>query len=1360
MSTKITTFSARTGRAWRRALGILALSTVAAVATPALLPGQAQAQEEGSGVTDPARKAEIIASYLSMLERNPAGGFVLKQLLKEVGYGQQLEKLIDEYRQKAAADPKNLAFRLIEGHLLSAARRHPEAAEAYRLATEIDPRSPDAWLGYGLALQKSKRIDESGAAFEKALDLEKNKDRKMEILRDLADVAFERQDWDAADGYYQRMIKLDDSDFAREEYAGRLVDYKRYEQALAQYEAILKGAGRNVKTRATALKDIGRVHSAMGQYDKALEVWRQANALVSGDSYLRQEIEALIIEAYRDQNDLNGLISIYEERWGNPSYEQAMTLAGLYDETGKEDKAMEYYRKALAKNRSSVDARMKIIHLLERKGDGEGVIKAYEDLIKAEPGQPSYQFELAERYWRGGDKRKALGMADKISRSFASDPVVQSNLADLYLRWDERDKVLAQYQKLVRIAPNDPSNLIGLGEYYWAEGKKDKALETWRKILTTGGDKAEAHATLGQVYAEHGKMRESIEQYEKAIALAPTVDNYIRALALVHERNRDLTSAIAAWERLLAGTSRQHFKREARSRIIQIVHRQGQLRAAQPGYLQRFRAEPPDFEAGYFLGESYIVLKEFARAEAIFKELLDKRPEDQEALLALNSIYTETRQRKENIEVLRKLAQLNPSRAQDYFHRIAELSLDDYNDEQAVEFAAMAVDLNPNDATAHARLGKIYAQMQDPMRAAAEYRTAIALDAMAFDYYFELAEIYRALDKVREADELYRQLLGKARDEGLILRAGRKSIDINDALGELDRLESDLTPLIAAHPTRKVYSRLQLEVYDRMTRGLIAEADNGLPASRLKAEEALRAISRRALGPLLAALNEDDLSLQLMSIRILGGLRNPNAAVPLARLIDSEDMGVRAQAALAAGKLGDPKAIAPMLRATKDADVTVRQIAVWSLGRMNSKEAVAPLRKLMEQDPLWSIRALAAVGLGRLGAADALELLGQRLASPAERDAKAEVRVAAAWGLGALGDARGQRFLVQALREDRDPQVRKMSAWALGNIGSLEALEALLGAYWSSDMEVREAAGKALLRLGPDARGQRVPYVVWEENLGFFDTRNNTVRVEFFLEVLLSPDLLARSSDGSHAILKGEKVIAQMLQRQLERAEPAQLETILYDLDKSPEHISLGALTWTLPEDAARRDEVLAALGRIGAGLAERLRTLLTDDAPMVRAHTAGILGKIGDKGAVDKLIAALDDEHSDVRRKAALALGRLGDARAAAPLIARLSNADWMLRAQAAVALGMLGDKAALDPLVKALDDPYHWVQADVARALGTLGDKAAVKPLVAHLDPAPAAVKVEILRALASLGGDEARKALDRYRNDPDAAIRDASQ
>ena len=118
-----------------------------------------------------------------------------------------------------------------------------------------------------------------------------------------------------------------------------------------------------------------------------------------------------------------------------------------------------------------------------------------------------------------------------------------------------------------------------------------------------------------------------------------------------------------------------------------------------------------------------------------------------------------------------------------------------------------------------------------------------------------------------------------------------------------------------------------------------------------------------------------------------------------------------------------------------------------------------------------------------------------------------------------------------------------------------------------------------------------------------------------------------------------------------------------------------------------------------------------------VRQSAAQVLGKIGDKRAVEPLIKVLEDEKEYVRSSAAWALGNIGDKRAVEPLIksceheqatnpTRISPYGKLPPSQHVIsilsALGNIGDKRAVKLIVKAHKD--EDVRKYAANALGTL--------------------------------------------------------
>lgn len=102
------------------------------------------------------------------------------------------------------------------------------------------------------------------------------------------------------------------------------------------------------------------------------------------------------------------------------------------------------------------------------------------------------------------------------------------------------------------------------------------------------------------------------------------------------------------------------------------------------------------------------------------------------------------------------------------------------------------------------------------------------------------------------------------------------------------------------------------------------------------------------------------------------------------------------------------------------------------------------------------------------------------------------------------------------------------------------------------------------------------------------------------------------------------------------------------------------------------------------------------------------------------QLLADLRDFNKERRRKAVYKLGMVGGDTALRALMNAVadSNEDLIVRGRAAQMLGKLGDKRAVDPLIDALQARGYQTPLYAAEALGRIGDKRAIEPLMAVAD------------------------------------------
>ena len=204
----------------------------------------------------------------------------------------------------------------------------------------------------------------------------------------------------------------------------------------------------------------------------------------------------------------------------------------------------------------------------------------------------------------------------------------------------------------------------------------------------------------------------------------------------------------------------------------------------------------------------------------------------------------------------------------------------------------------------------------------------------------------------------------------------------------------------------------------------------------------------------------------LMKLKLI---RRPEASRAAAASLNDAEPSVRVAAAhaLTSAPSGDAaNALIPLLQ---DKLEFVRREVAYALGESGSREAIAPLTKLLAADKEMSVRAAAAVALGRIKDESAVIALAKAIDERAPNKKAEEyefVRRAAVESLGEIRSPAGVEVLVSVLTtEGNSLDTRRAAAMALGKIGSNSAVPALQAALHSDDPYLAEAAREALRRM-------------------------------------------------------------------------------------------------------------------------------------------------------------------------------------------------------------------------------------------------------------------------------------------------------
>ena len=386
--------------------------------------------------------------------------------------------------------------------------------------------------------------------------------------------------------------------------------------------------------------------------------------------------------------------------------------------------------------------------------------------------------------------------------------------------------------------------------------------------------------------------------------------------------------------------------------------------------------------------------------------------------------------------------------------------------------------------------------------------------------------------------------------------------------------------------------------------------------------------------------------------------------------------------------------------------------AAAELGRRGYRQAIDPLIAALENP---GARLAAVIALGRLRAERAVPAL-----ATVAREATGP-SISAAEALVAIGTPEAIRAVVDSAGQLHGDAVRAAVAALAAKKGG-EGVPPLLALMRSADPFVKRRAAEALAGLGwrPEDPAERVE---------FYTLAGALDELKGLGASAIEPLRAALAGDG-------------------------------FGGARSNVAKALSALGWTPPE--GERVPYLLALGltdavaEMGPAVLEQLAAALHDADRSVANDAAQVLGKLGDRRAVEPLIAALQRKPCLIQCRIMEALAALGDPRAVEPLVACLDDPWEYARAAAAEALGELREPRAIEPLTAKLEDPELHVREAAAKALGDIGDPRAIEPLAAAARQPAQEVRYTAIQALLDINDRSALGPLVAALGDSDSTVR----
>ena len=443
----------------------------------------------------------------------------------------------------------------------------------------------------------------------------------------------------------------------------------------------------------------------------------------------------------------------------------------------------------------------------------------------------------------------------------------------------------------------------------------------------------------------------------------------------------------------------------------------------------------------------------------------------------------------------------------------------------------------------------------------------------------------------------------------------------------------------------------------RATAALIAALRD--PELAVPAAGALARIGDRdAFDGLMAMLGEPDPATRQSVIAALNSIGHPDMAVHISKRLGDPDRLVRESALKIAGYFGYPECLEQVLQCCHDPAEPVRRAAIESLVFFDDPRVGPALLSALEQ-PASSVRAGAAAALGRAEPTIAVDALTQALKDPdpwvryvalrslgsfgdervmpsvldtLRNDPAPHVRLAAIDVLGRLGRAEAWDVL-EPLTRSPDTDIGSAAIRAVGHLGRPEVLPTLEGFLRGPEPWQRSAAVAAVTLRAEPRMAQLLQWVAAVDD----DADVVGGAIEGLARIARRPD-----AQGAKAALALVALTA----------EPPRREAAIKALSELParriDDVAHG-LTDPSPDVRCASVEALGRMQQAGASLA--IESALDDPHIAVRLAAIRALKHLGTREPQRKLMTlARTDPEVEVRRAAMFAASRSGDSAQGTP--------------------------------------------------------------------------------------------------------------
>ena len=187
------------------------------------------------------------------------------------------------------------------------------------------------------------------------------------------------------------------------------------------------------------------------------------------------------------------------------SFEQVGDIMKLL---GNNQKAADYYRKAIAVAPSDNQLRLNYAKMLDLLGEENSAVNEYNYILGKTTDNKDLLYSLERIY-----KKKLEASPENAD--------LTSNLGAILQKEGKYDEALMYYQKSEYLNPSNVNTRLNVGTLYQQKGDYKTALKAYESVLIVEPNNVNANLYRAQALSEMGSTKDAIDAYKKVVSLDP-----------------------------------------------------------------------------------------------------------------------------------------------------------------------------------------------------------------------------------------------------------------------------------------------------------------------------------------------------------------------------------------------------------------------------------------------------------------------------------------------------------------------------------------------------------------------------------------------------------------------------------------------------------------------------------------------------------------------------------------------------------------------------------------------------------------------------------------------------------------------